>query len=159
MRTTLRLIYHIIKAGYREGITAGKESALQSSFDEGFAETGAPLGRQLGYLRGLVNGVLAYLESTHYPTSSTPEENNVTLVNDTLGISEQLSRMQFAALVPLDEEAFKHAREHGDVRDYSEEAERRRNVALELDQSRQRLKVILEKLGLGHLDFAEPTVV
>jgi hypothetical protein len=37
--------------GYREGITAGKESALQEGFDTGFASVGAPLGRDIGFIR------------------------------------------------------------------------------------------------------------
>ncbi|KAF8467562.1 hypothetical protein DFH94DRAFT_292386 [Russula ochroleuca] len=45
-------------AGYRDGITAGKESALQEGFDAGFAQTGAPLGRELGLLRGLASALL-----------------------------------------------------------------------------------------------------
>ena len=47
-----------LQAGYRDGITAGKESALQEGFDAGFAQTGAPLGRELGLLRGLASALL-----------------------------------------------------------------------------------------------------
>lgn len=41
------------QAGYRGGISAGKEAAQQEGFDMGFADTGTPRGRELGVLRGL----------------------------------------------------------------------------------------------------------
>ena len=51
----------MIQAGYREGITAGKEDALQEGFDAGFAQAGAPRGRELGLLRGLASAFLFHL--------------------------------------------------------------------------------------------------
>ncbi|KAH8981868.1 hypothetical protein EDB92DRAFT_1952762 [Lactarius akahatsu] len=48
-------------AGYRDGISSGKEAALQEGFDAGFARTGAPRGRELGVLRGLAAALLLYL--------------------------------------------------------------------------------------------------
>ncbi|KAG8714075.1 hypothetical protein FRC09_018034, partial [Ceratobasidium sp. 395] len=54
-----KLSNDFMTAGYREGITAGKESALQEGFDDGFASVGASLGRQLGVLRGMANAALA----------------------------------------------------------------------------------------------------
>ena len=49
------------QAGYREGITAGKDGALQEGFDTGFAQTGGPLGRELGLLRGAASALLLHL--------------------------------------------------------------------------------------------------
>ncbi|KAH9959784.1 hypothetical protein BC827DRAFT_1268552 [Russula dissimulans] len=48
-------------AGYRDGITEGKEAALQEGFDAGFAQAGAPRGRELGLLRGLAGALLLHL--------------------------------------------------------------------------------------------------
>ncbi|KAH9032821.1 hypothetical protein EDB84DRAFT_1243530, partial [Lactarius hengduanensis] len=48
-------------AGYRDGISSGKEAALQEGFDAGFARTGAPRGRELGVLRGLAAALLLHL--------------------------------------------------------------------------------------------------
>ncbi|GAW04126.1 protein [Lentinula edodes] len=69
--------------GYREGITAGKESALQEGFDTGFATIGTPIGREVGMLRGMVSALLASING-----------------------SEKLPR------APRDLEAEAHAREH-----------------------------------------------
>jgi hypothetical protein len=55
-------------AGYREGITAGKEGALQEGFDTGFAQTGGPLGRELGLLRGVASALLFHLSRTRTRT-------------------------------------------------------------------------------------------
>jgi len=46
-----------VQAGYREGVTAGKTSALQEGFDAGFAESGVPLGRQVGHARGMATAL------------------------------------------------------------------------------------------------------
>ncbi|KAM5346936.1 hypothetical protein ACJ41O_009941 [Fusarium nematophilum] len=43
-------------AGYREGITAAKESSLQAGFDEGFS-LGASVGLKAGQLLGLLEGI------------------------------------------------------------------------------------------------------
>jgi hypothetical protein len=56
------------QAGYREGITAGKEGALQEGFDTGFAQTGGPLGRELGLLRGVASALLFHLSRTRTRT-------------------------------------------------------------------------------------------
>ena len=55
------LIANQPQAGYRDGITAGKESALQQGFDAGFAQAGAPRGRELGILRGIASALLLHL--------------------------------------------------------------------------------------------------
>ncbi|KAN0118642.1 hypothetical protein V8E52_005065 [Russula decolorans] len=61
-------------AGYREGITAGKEGALQEGFDTGFAQTGGPLGRELGLLRGVASALLLHLSQTRTRTKHEDEE-------------------------------------------------------------------------------------
>ncbi|KAH9054021.1 hypothetical protein EDB83DRAFT_2225632 [Lactarius deliciosus] len=48
-------------AGYREGISSGKEVALQEGFDVGFARTGAACGRELGIIRGPAAVLLLHL--------------------------------------------------------------------------------------------------
>ncbi|KND88104.1 Uncharacterized protein YAE1 [Tolypocladium ophioglossoides CBS 100239] len=43
-------------AGYREGVTAAKDSSMQSGFDEGFS-LGATIGQRAGQLLGTLEGV------------------------------------------------------------------------------------------------------
>jgi len=118
------------QAGYREGITAGKEAALQEGFDTGFAQVGAPLGRELGLLRGLASALQSYL-STLSPPETSPAH-----VDEARYIAKRLSEVRFSDIVPRDLEAEQHAREHleifGDEVDENEElAERRRVEQLE----------------------------
>ncbi|KAH9854759.1 hypothetical protein C2E23DRAFT_867335 [Lenzites betulinus] len=108
-------------AGYREGITAGKESALQGGFDEGFANTGAPLGRELGILRGLCSALISFPDRTEGGPSTT--QATLAEVRDIAG---QLANVRFSDIVPPDMEALAHAREHLDVsapRDDDEDVE------------------------------------
>ncbi|KAF5326523.1 hypothetical protein D9611_001055 [Ephemerocybe angulata] len=95
-------------AGYRDGITAGKEGALQDGFDSGFAVTGAPLGRDIGRIRGISAALLALTnKGTLALSSSTPG------VRDGLrDIAAQLADIRFSDIVPPDLEAEEHAREH-----------------------------------------------
>jgi hypothetical protein len=65
------LIAREVQAGYRDGITAGKEGALQEGFDAGFAQAGAPRGRELGLLRGLASALLLHLAPPARETAST----------------------------------------------------------------------------------------
>ncbi|KAK7468955.1 hypothetical protein VKT23_003454 [Stygiomarasmius scandens] len=91
--------------GYREGITAGKESALQEGFDSGFALIGSPIGREVGILRGISSALLSFLTTQQHP------EDSAVLV-EARDISFQLSRIRFSDIVPPDLEAEAHAREH-----------------------------------------------
>ncbi|CDO76093.1 hypothetical protein BN946_scf184649.g19 [Trametes cinnabarina] len=97
-------------AGYREGITAGKESALQQGFDEGFAQVGAPIGRELGILRGLCSALIAFL--TRAQESTTQTEAVLAEVRD---IATQLANVRFSDIAPPDLEAIAHAKEHLDA--------------------------------------------
>lgn len=47
-------------AGYRDGISAGKESSLQSGFDEGYP-LGADMGRRAGRMMGILEACLTAL--------------------------------------------------------------------------------------------------
>ncbi len=92
-----------MQAGYREGITDGKESALQEGFDAGFAQVGAPLGRELGTLRGIASALVHFLTLSG-PLSSTLDEAR--------DISAQLASIRYSDIAPPDLEAEAHAREH-----------------------------------------------
>ncbi|KAI0372244.1 hypothetical protein BV20DRAFT_1034716 [Pilatotrama ljubarskyi] len=94
-------------AGYREGITAGKESALQQGFDEGFAQVGAPLGRELGILRGLCSALISFLGR---PQTQPPQAE--TLLAEVRDIAAQLANVRFSDIAPPDLEALAHAKEH-----------------------------------------------
>ncbi|KAI0647982.1 hypothetical protein C8Q79DRAFT_925015 [Trametes meyenii] len=94
-------------AGYREGITAGKESALQQGFDEGFAQVGAPLGRELGILRGLCSALIAFLSRPHEIAAQTE-----TALAEVREIATQLASVRFSDIAPPDLEALAHAKEH-----------------------------------------------
>ena len=102
-----------LQAGYREGITAGKESALQGGFDQGFAEVGAPLGREIGLLRGFASALLAFLSSSsHANAPTTTQEDHDAFVHEARIIASELSNIRFTDIAPPDLEAEQHAREH-----------------------------------------------
>lgn len=107
-----------IQAGYREGITAGKESALQQGFDDGFAHTGAPLGRELGILRGLCSALIALLSRPQ------PTDTAQAALAETRDIAAQLANVRFSDIVPPDLEALAHAREHLDAKMSEAEADK-----------------------------------
>ncbi|KAJ7160734.1 hypothetical protein C8R46DRAFT_905406 [Mycena filopes] len=95
-------------AGYREGITAGKESAaLQEGFDAGFATVGAPLGRHIGLLRGMSSAVVAFVNS-----SACQHADKATLLTEAGAIATRLAGVRLTDVVPRDLEAEAHAREH-----------------------------------------------
>ncbi|KAG7098383.1 hypothetical protein E1B28_000341 [Marasmius oreades] len=121
-------------AGYREGITAGKESTLQEGFDSGFAQVGAPIGREIGLLRGVASGLVSYLS-----TSKGLSDQDIQLV-EAREIAAGLSGIRFSDIAPRDLEAEQHAREHlemegkdaDDDMDINEElAEKRKMEGLE----------------------------
>ena len=103
------ILIHSAQAGYREGITAGKEGALQEGFDSGFATIGVPLGRQIGLLRGLASALLSYLKT---PTSLADTTQRETLLREARVIVNDLSLLRFSDIAPPDLEAEQHAREH-----------------------------------------------
>ena len=98
-----------VQAGYREGITAGKESTVQAGFDAGYAQVGVPLGRQIGLLRGTALALMTFIDS---PQPSQPTETFTEALREIRAISAQLSDIRFSDIVPRDLEAEAHAREH-----------------------------------------------
>lgn len=111
VRVSSRVLFNLsfandpLKAGYREGITAGKEAFLQSGFDSGFAEVGVPIGRELGHLRGIAAALLAFLSSD--------ATEHAHLMQQVREIDARLLAVHFRDIAPRDEEAERHAREHG----------------------------------------------
>lgn len=89
--------------GYREGITAGKESALQEGFNSGFALVGAPIGHELGLLRGISSGLVSYLTSLARPQEQLEEARD---------IASKLADVRLSDLAPRDLEAEEHAKQH-----------------------------------------------
>jgi len=79
------------QAGYREGITAGKETSAQRGFDRGFA-TGAMLGHDVGIARGLSTAIISCLTSTKSlcPDDLTEREYLVSEARDVLAQSSSI---------------------------------------------------------------------
>lgn len=142
-----KLSSDFINAGYREGITAGKEGALQEGFDEGFAQTGAPTGRNLGMLRGFASALVSFLGSSSAQGLPGREQ----LLNEARSISSALSNVRFSDIVPPDMQAIEHAKEHmEDAEDVvtSEELQEKRNLeSLEDLMSRMGAAPSAEKAG------------
>jgi hypothetical protein len=95
------------QAGYREGITAGKDGALQEGFDTGFAQTGGPLGRELGLLRGVASALLLHLSRTRTRTQHKDEEPHAESKSglggtsaDVREIVDALAAVRFADIAP-----------------------------------------------------------
>ncbi|KAF8183785.1 hypothetical protein K438DRAFT_1599416 [Mycena galopus ATCC 62051] len=113
--------------GYREGITAGKESALQEGFDTGFASVGAPLGRDIGFLRGTSSALIAFLTSA---VCNHPEKES--LLAEARAIAASLAVVRFTDVVPRDLEAEEHALQHladsDDPMDENEELTEKRKM-------------------------------
>jgi hypothetical protein len=124
---SLLLITTILQTGYREGITAGKESALQEGFDDGFAHVGAPLGRELGVLRGIASALYSFLSSTSSPT---PVQEP--MIAEARDIASMLANIRFTDIAPRDLEAEEHARQHLEADDnpldMNEEVEEKRRM-------------------------------
>lgn len=137
----MQILYYLLQAGYREGITAGKEEALQEGFDAGFAEFGAPVGKEIGVLRGMSAALLVFLDkyppppmplSTSPPSNSnsTPEDDEAPpvpadhdkgnasdsdvekLKAEVRNLVKELASLKLAGLLPPDIEAMDHAKEH-----------------------------------------------
>ncbi|KZS94430.1 hypothetical protein SISNIDRAFT_453341 [Sistotremastrum niveocremeum HHB9708] len=128
--------------GYREGIIAGKESALQSGFDQAFTEVGVPSGRRFGMLRGLATALSAYLEQQGL------EEPRL----EAREIVSRLSRMHLEDIASPDFEAIAHAKEHLDnaSQDIHEQIEEDKSIRgkAELDVVQNQLQGLLSKRGL-----------
>ncbi|KAJ7468626.1 hypothetical protein FB451DRAFT_1368909 [Mycena latifolia] len=140
--------------GYREGITAGKESALQEGFDAGFAGVGAPLGRDLGFLRGMSSALLAFLNSSvcHHAEKDS-------MVVEARAIAAALAVVRFTDVVPRDLEAEEHARQH--LSD-SEDTGMDENEELNEKRKMEGLEDMLSRLTAGapnsDTDKTRPTI-
>ncbi|OAX41757.1 hypothetical protein K503DRAFT_735048 [Rhizopogon vinicolor AM-OR11-026] len=99
-----KLSNEFTNSGYREGIIAGKESALQEGFDAGFADTGVPIGRELGSMRGVISAIASFLSS-----KGQAESTSLATARE---LSYSLAGVRFSDIVPIDHEAEQHAREH-----------------------------------------------
>ncbi|KAI0000296.1 hypothetical protein BJV77DRAFT_1063742 [Russula vinacea] len=90
-------------AGYREGITAGKDGALQEGFDAGFAQTGAPLGRELGLLRGLASALIHhhhYLSQAQQQQQQQQQQEEPGPPSAAQEIFDALAAVRFADITP-----------------------------------------------------------
>lgn len=138
------------QAGYRDGISAGKEAALQEGFDAGFARAGAPRGRELGVLRGLAAALL------HHLTRSSPGPAAETQAR-AREIVDRLAAMRFADLVLPDEEtatlhdadALYHGGASGSGSASEAQPERIRSSADDLRSLRTQLRTLLLESGLN----------
>ena len=144
----------LTEAGYREGITAGKESALQEGFDAGFSQVGAPLGRDLGILRGIASALISFLSSPSAQGSSSLAEAR--------DIAAGLAKVRLSDIAPPDLEAKAHAKEHLDSLDHGRDAGGVVDMPEELVEKKkiEELEDMLEGMnasaGAGNL--ARPTV-
>ncbi|KAJ8074796.1 hypothetical protein PM082_019121 [Marasmius tenuissimus] len=130
-------------SGYREGITAGKESALQEGFDIGFAQVGAPLGREIGLLRGIASGLVSYLSTSKGLPDQDPQ------LVEAREIAAALSNIRFSDIAPRDLEAEQHAREHLEME--GEDADDDMDVNEELAEKRKMegLEDLLSQMTAG----------
>lgn len=128
--------------GYREGITAGKESALQEGFDTGFASVGAPLGRELGSLRGMASALVAFLNS-----SVCDHVEKDVLLAEARSIAAGLAVIRFSDVVPRDLEAEAHARQH--LADDDDDSGMDENEELNEKRKMEGLEDMLSRLTAG----------
>ncbi|KAG6829033.1 hypothetical protein H0H87_012820 [Tephrocybe sp. NHM501043] len=119
-------------AGYREGITAGKEAFVQEGFDAGFANVGAPLGRDLGLIRGQSSALLSFLISAPATALGIPEDAKEASVKEAREIASQLGNIRYSDIEPRDLEAEQHAKEHleaeGQEMEVHEDIEKRKQM-------------------------------
>lgn len=147
------------KAGYREGITAGKEAHLQQGFDEGFAQTGAPLGREIGLLRGAAAALLSLLTSQRpLPAAgdATIPPNRDALIQDARAIVSELNDIRFSDIAPPDLEAEQHAREHLEGTN-ADDREMEIDLGEEVTQKRriESLEDAMARMGAGSVSADE----
>ncbi|OCH91886.1 hypothetical protein OBBRIDRAFT_811968 [Obba rivulosa] len=136
-------------AGYREGITAGKEGALQEGFDDGYAIVGAPLGRELGLLRGMASALLSFLSKTENIQKHAGLE-------EARDIASRLTDIRFSDIAPPDLEAERHAREHLEAdRKADEDLDFDTNEGLKEKRAIESLEDMMKRMGAGVATSAE----
>jgi len=149
-------------AGYREGITAGKEEALQEGFDDGYMRYGAPIGREIGILRGLAGALLGFLEKEKGLDATgadriCSEQSSKRWLNEVQTMVHSLQRISLLALLPPDLDAIQHAKEHEDMNKDSldtgelggKERKDMEAVRQELDKLKDQLHAVATELGYG----------
>ena len=134
------------QAGYREGITAGKESALQGGFDEGFALVGAPLGREIGLLRGFASALLAFLTSSSTVADAVERES---LTQEARAITTELGNIRLTDVAPPDLEAEQHAREHLEGADADGDGDIVVNEELQEKRELESLEDMMARISAG----------
>ncbi|KAL8278469.1 hypothetical protein RQP46_009159 [Phenoliferia psychrophenolica] len=105
-------------AGYRDGITFGKQSRLQTGFDEGFNQT-SPFARQVGSLRGIAASLLSILTTTAGAkhAGGIPDalgEGKAAVVAECRAVVTALGKLDEERVLPVDAEAEAHAKSHAD---------------------------------------------
>ncbi|GAA5904674.1 hypothetical protein JCM6882_008343 [Rhodosporidiobolus microsporus] len=110
-------------AGYRDGITAGKNARLQAGFDQGFA-LASPYAREVGGLRGIAASLLALLTTTGASAKHAgpllaalePQgrQGKEQVVAELREVVNALGRLDAVRVLPVDEEAEAHAKEHAE---------------------------------------------
>lgn len=161
------------QAGYRDGITAGKNARLQAGFDQGFA-LAAPSARELGSLRGIAASLLTLLTTTSASKYSAPilgaldstEGGKERTVAELREVVTALGKLDETKVLPVDQEAEEHAKSHegegvslvmherremremevmlGGLGGSKEEEERKGG----LEECRERLESLLDRCGL-----------
>ncbi|GAA6061256.1 hypothetical protein JCM10212_000697 [Sporobolomyces blumeae] len=109
-------------AGYRDGITAGKNDKLQAGFDQGFAQA-VPYARELGTLRGTAATMLAILTTSSgakhvvalmSASGALSDEDQSRVVGELRDVVNALGKLDANRVLPVDKEAEAHARSHAD---------------------------------------------
>ncbi|KAF8333436.1 uncharacterized protein EI90DRAFT_2994337 [Cantharellus anzutake] len=150
-----------INAGYREGITDGKEAALQEGFDQGYALHGVPIGREIGRLRGLASALLVFLkkEKSNVDAWVPPLEHRPgpsDILNEVQLLVQSFQQISLSALLPPDTKAILHAKEHevGTARGSvdldqlaADQGQIMETTRQEVNQLRERLCAIITQLG------------
>jgi Essential protein Yae1, N terminal len=146
------------QAGYRDGITAGKESALQEGFDAGFEQAGAPRGRELGLLRGLASALHIHLSHPTQQQQQNSREWEEAARTNAREIAETLATVRFSDIIvplePEEEEAghAAHCVDAGGDSGHGEQEEKRGEEEVprgeDLRALRVRLETLLHQVGL-----------
>ncbi|KAI0342300.1 hypothetical protein BDW22DRAFT_1429154 [Trametopsis cervina] len=139
-------------AGYREGITAGKEAHLQQGFDDGFAKVGTPVGREIGLLRGFASAVLSYLKGPTCPVEPSTRED---LLQEMRTVTTNLNQIRFSDIAPPDLEAEQHAREHLESAAEDRDDEMDQNEEVQYKRDVESLEDMMNSLGAGSKNPAE----
>lgn len=103
--------------GYREGITAGKESTLQQGFDLSFRDVGAPLGRKVGILKGKASALTMFVQgrgplSKEAAKSHVGSGDNESLRGQLAQLLKEIEAIELEHVAERDYEAEEHELMH-----------------------------------------------